>query len=200
MRRTGTTTRNGGLALAMALAVSSGCDTTNAMCVAEHDVVETDEDLGGFTVEQHAAQRTASFPLVDADGVTTMLELRTVALGPVDVEREIDCTDAVSYTTGVELSLRSADGRIELDLEGLLVFDGVFGGGLSLEVDRVSMAQATAGVALPMRVGATDTVVGVDFELSGYDGSGEIVWVLANGSTAPAATLEVPWSAVIVET
>lgn len=187
-------------AMLLAATFAAACDTTMPMCVSEHEVVEIDEDLGGFSAESHAAQRTASFPLVDAEGTTTMLELTTVAIGPVAVEREIDCTEAVSYETQVELSLRSADGRVAIDLEAELVFDGVFGGGLSLNVGRVSMAQANGAVDLPVRVGATDTIIGVDFELSGYDGSGEIVWVLSNGSTVTAATLDVPWSAVIVET
>jgi hypothetical protein len=185
------------LGLSMVLGGCFGLDDTLPACYGAKSEAEVDEDLGGFSAELHAAQRTASFPMIDANGVATTLTMETTAVGVVVVERGADCSDNVMYATEAEVSLRSADGRVDLELDGELSYDGVWGYGLVLDVDPVDV-DAVAG--LPVNYGATDVAVGIGFELNGYDGSGEIVWLLGYGRTMEAATLELPWTAVVPET
>lgn len=186
----------GMMGLALGLATAGCGETTSPMCVGESSVAEVDDDLGGISAELHAEQRTALLPMLDADGHVGALELRTVAVGPVAVERGTDCSDNVAYVTDVEVSLRSTDGRVDLELDGELAFDGIFGGGLTLEVDPPSLASLPGRLDLPQRIGATDRIVGVVFELSGFDGEGEIEWVMSNGTRITAARLMTPWAAV----
>lgn len=185
-------------------AVLGGClhfpdDTESPLCVGVHSTKEPDDDLGGYSAEQHAAQRSASFEMIDDAGVRTTLTMETTALGPVDVERGADCGDEASYTTPAEITLRSSDGLVDLALEGTLIYDASFGGGLSIAVDTMSLAHVDGRFDLAQHVGATDTVIAAEFELSGYDGEAEIQWVTLDGRMLSAARLLVPWTATYAE-
>ncbi|HWB73892.1 MAG TPA: hypothetical protein VG755_03030 [Nannocystaceae bacterium] len=185
------------------MALLGACDfmpqDESPLCVVEHSTKEPDDDLGGYSAELHAAQRSASFEMIDDAGVRTTLTMETVALGPVDVEREANCGDEASYTTPAEITLRSADGLVDLTLEATLIYDAIFGGGLSIAVDTMSLAHVDGRFDLAQHVGATDTIVAAELELSGYDGEGEIQWVTSDGRLLSAARLLVPWSATRVE-
>lgn len=169
--------------------VMGGCDTYNPACVGEHETAEVDEDLGGVSAELHAASRSATVRMVDADGVATMLEIETTAVGIVAVSRGNDCSDAFAYSTDIEVSARSADGRVALELDGTMSYDGYEGGVLMIRTEQPSLA----AVDLPMRIGATDTVAAVVIDLSGADGGGEIDWVLTTGQHIRAASFDLPW-------
>jgi hypothetical protein len=161
------------------------------LCVGQEEVLELDQDLGGYTVESHAAARSGD-ALVESDGFVE-LRITTTALGPVQGLRGWDCSDRVSYDTPVEVHLRTDDGRIDLVLDGTL--DTMLGGSPHLDVQDVPIEAVEGLLGLEQTVGATDRVVAVRFDLAGQGGIGSIEWVLAaQGRTIHAATLHLPWN------
>lgn len=164
-----------------------GCDAPieNAGCVAsDAEVVELDEDLGGYTVESMARSRSGRGVLTDTEGVEVGFSIETVALGPAVATRGVDCTDRASFETPVEVTLRSDDGRVDIVLDGELTFD-VVAGAAFLHVDDLDAVPSCAVLDLPAELGATSTLLGTAFDLQGVDGRGSISWRL----TGPSSTM-----------
>jgi hypothetical protein len=162
----------------------------NPACVGVDEIVEIDDDLGGYTVADHASARSGTASARVGDAGPIEFEIETTAFGRVVASRGWDCSDRASYETDVEVVLRGHD--FEIVLDGNLSFD-LFSAPL-LEVRDLSIARFADPFGLEAMVGATDTVVGVHFDLQGVDGLGSISLRLSDGRTIPAATLDLPWS------
>ena len=157
-------------------------------------MVELDEDLGDFTVEDRARARSGRGQIIEPDGNAIGLTIETTAIGPAFAQRWVNCAGPVSMTTPVEVALRTDDGRIDIVVPGELSAER--DEPMLLEVPDVALAELEGVLGVPVpSTGASDEVTGIGLDLVGIDGQGSIWWTAVDPvRTLPLADLELPYA------
>ncbi|HET6583561.1 MAG TPA: hypothetical protein VFG69_08935, partial [Nannocystaceae bacterium] len=140
-----------------------------------------------------ARGRSGEGRLVDADGNAMAFTIETTAIGPAVAQGWANCAGDVAVDTPVEVAIRSADGRIDIVVDGTLATE-ISGGPAVLDVPALGLTDATG--VLPMAdVGATGEATGLGIDVVGIDGRGSMWWIATGPAPkVPFAELELPYA------
>jgi hypothetical protein len=186
------------IAGAFAFVLASGCGQAQTESPACGDTgprpVELDEDLGGFTIESLARDRSGRGTLTEPDRPSIAFTIETTAIGPATATRLVGCGgETLEVESAAEIRLQSDDGRIDLTFEGTLHRE--LDSGTELDAPTIALADLDPDAQVPVSPALADQRTGLGFDLSGFDGRGRLWWHLSG--LAPEVTiadLELPYA------